>query len=215
MTTGFLKTTHPLNYALRIFQVLFLILAQVGGAAFYDVGAVHAAGISIIDDGGSNDPNGDGQNDLTRLTGDDPATSNFFEVSWSWDEPTAVKGGNASNACAMFDTDGDGNVNYSYCVEVSYTAALGYFITNSGSGTDSVKDFPAWIECSDQKNDRCTQPTRLSDPYTTPPIPATSTIAEGQTDPFPPVAGFTDGTPGGAGDDYPWDLNTTSSIASS
>jgi len=200
---------------------IFLLTATGAKSGLIATTVFQDAGISIIDDGGSNDPNGDGQNDLTRLTGDDIVSPNSFEVLWSWDEPTTIKGGNASNACAMFDTDGDGNVNYSFCVEVSWTAARGYFITDSGSGTDSVPDFPAWIQCSDQKNDRCTQPTRLADPYPRPASggnPAvgslgttTCSVAEANTDPFGPT-GQPAGTPGGAGDDYPADLTAACSI---
>ncbi len=181
--------------------------------------ATETGGVIVIDDGGSNDVMGDGQNDLTRLEGDNFLTEDVFEVGWSWDEPTTIKGGNASNGCAMFDTDGDGNINYSFCVEVSFTEADGYFITDSGTGEDSVKDFPAWIECSDGKDDRCTHPNRLADPYTDPPINAICMLMEANTDPFPPVIppGEEDpdpanGTPGGAGDDYPIDLTVVCEI---
>ncbi|MFN8585645.1 MAG: hypothetical protein U0446_10040 [Dehalococcoidia bacterium] len=203
------------NASLPAAALLFLIVvAAVGGIgmALIHSEPARAVGISIIDDGGSNDPNGDGQNDLTRMTGDDPSTSAQFEVSWSWDEPTTIKGGNASNACAMFDTNGDGNVNYSFCVEVSYTAQRGYFITDSGSGADSAADFPAWIQCTDNKNDRCTQPTRLADPYTNPVVAASCSVAETSTDPFGPT-NQTAGTPGGAGDDYPSDLSVTCQLS--
>jgi uncharacterized repeat protein (TIGR01451 family) len=190
-----------------------ILLACIVFGGFVDLPLAAAQGVSIIDDGGSNDPNGDGQNDLTRLTGDDPLTPNF-ELTWSWDEPSAIGGGNTSNACAMFDTDGDGNVNYSFCVEASDPNSDGnYVITDSGSGADSVADFPAWIQCSDAKNDRCTQPQRLADPYLGVLGTSACTIAPTSTDPFPPTA-LTAGTPGGAGDDYPLDLSADCTIDS-
>ncbi|SMO37323.1 hypothetical protein SAMN06266982_101354 [Propioniciclava tarda] len=127
--------------ALVAFAMTFSLTMLPGAVQF-----AHALeivwGYNVVDDGGSNDPNGDGQNDLTRLMGDESATATF-PIGWSWDQPTTIKGGNASNACALFDTDADGNVNYAFCVEVSYTTERGYFITDSGTGADSVKDFPA------------------------------------------------------------------------
>ncbi len=69
-------TGHPGRKALRIlslFTIILLLLAPLFGS----IQNALAAPISIIDDGGSNDPNGDGQNDLTRLTGDEYVTAHI------------------------------------------------------------------------------------------------------------------------------------------
>src|SRR5262245_56212013 len=68
----------------------------------------------IINDlNGANDE--PGQKDLTRMGRyDDP--SGYLEIFWSWDEGTT--GGNTLDACALFDSDSDGNVNYAVCGQV-------------------------------------------------------------------------------------------------
>ena len=67
----------------------------------------------INDLNGANDE--PGQKDLTRMGRyDDPA--GFLDIFWSWDEGTT--GGNTLDACALFDSDGDGNVNYAICGQV-------------------------------------------------------------------------------------------------
>ena len=150
---------------------------------------------------GANDPNGDGQNDLTRFTYDDSG-ADAISVLFSFDEPSTIQGGNASNACIMFDTDGDGDINNSFCVEVSYDSSLGeFYVTDSGDGGDSVKDFPAWIECADSKDDRCGQPDRLADPYNGNLQGSNCSIAIANSDPF------TDGNDNGE------DLEVTCSIS--
>ncbi len=211
--------SHAPRGLLRVFTLVIASLAML--LALFGFGASPAAAqdtlVIVNDDGGSNDPNGDGQNDLTQFGRDDSDPDTLL-IKWSWDEPSTIQGGNASNACAMFDTDGDGNVNYSFCLEVSYGDQDGdgtdeFFITDSGDGTDSVADFPAWIECSDAKDDRCTQPDRLADPYNGDLLDSSCTIMITATDPFAGDGVETAGTPGGAGDDYPNDLMATCEIA--
>ena len=64
----------------------------------------------INDLNGANDE--PGQKDLTRMGRyDDPA--GFLDIFWSWDEGTT--GNNTLDACALFDSNGDGNVNYAIC----------------------------------------------------------------------------------------------------
>ena len=190
--------------ALALFLLALVVLLSV----------TVASAVGIVDDGGANDAVG--QNDLTRLAYDD-TDPDFLDVQWSWDEPSAITGGGqAVNACAMFDTDGDGNVNYSLCVEVSEdqdptSPTFGQLVISHPPPPDGDTWFPHWIECSDAKDDRCTQPDRLGDPVD---LPAglgatTCSVAVTATDPFDATA------LNGPGSDYPNDIEATCFIDTS
>ena len=193
-----------------LFQIIMLIaVVSLGILANTQYAAAQA--IAIVDDGGANDAVG--QNDLTRLKLDNGNPA-LLEIAWSWDEPSAITGGGqAVNACAMFDTDGDGNVNYSLCLEVSEdhdqnSPTFGQLVISKPPPPDGDTWFPHWIECSDAKDDRCTQPNRLGDPVDLPAgLGATTCSAMvAPTDPFD--AAF----PNGPGSDYPNDIEAACSI---
>ena len=98
-----------------------------------------AAPITIVDDGGPDDEVG--QKDLNQLTVD--STASPLAVSWNWDD-TAWPGGNTGDACALFDTDGDGLANNVVCVGVGGDPATQQYIN-------------LW-NCSDNSASRCTSP---------------------------------------------------------
>jgi hypothetical protein len=164
-----------------------------------------AALVTSPDDGGPNDLNSDGQNDLTQFGRDDD-DPDFLTVTWSWDEPSALTGaGQTVNACALFDTDSDGLVDNAFCVEVSEDPPGTYVVTDSGSGTDSTKDYPTWVGCTEGGDDRCKQAAgggRIADPYLGGLEGSTCTVVVSDSDPFP-----------GAGDDDPKDLVATCQIS--
>src|SRR5205085_2640258 len=54
------------------------------------------------------------------------------------------------NGCALFDSDGDGNVNFNICAEIKNGTA-GAIVQTSNTATAH--------SCGDTKNDRCTTPT--------------------------------------------------------
>lgn len=101
---------------------------------------------TVVDTGGANDEVG--QNDLTQFGRDDsdPSTYNLF---WSWDD-ASWSGGNTGDACAQFDSNGDGNIDYAVCVEVGQGAGT-TVVQTAGSPT-------SWT-CDDSKADRCAGPT--------------------------------------------------------
>ncbi len=68
-----------------------------------------AADICTTDTAGANDVSG--QRDLTRLCSDTGGLPSKLNVKWQWDQ-TGWSSGNTGGACALFDTDGDGNANY-------------------------------------------------------------------------------------------------------
>jgi hypothetical protein len=85
-----------------------------------------------------------GQKDLTLLfvTYND-ITGNVETAGWSWDD-TAWPGGNSGDTCVMFDTDDNGNVDFSLCAQV---------------GNDPLEYLGQTLYyCSDKKSDRCTSP---------------------------------------------------------
>ena len=103
------------------------------------VGATSAAPLTFVDDGGADDE--PGQKDLNFLTVDygvPGATS--INVNWGWDD-TATTGNNTLDGCALFDTDGDGFANYSFCVIVSPAPAVANVLYSCGDGaSDSVHE---------------------------------------------------------------------------
>ncbi|HEX5902083.1 MAG TPA: hypothetical protein VF028_03055, partial [Actinomycetota bacterium] len=113
--------------------------------------AASAVPITIVDDAGADDE--PGQKDLNFLTVDYGAPgANTIDVNWGWDD-TATSGNNTRDACALFDSDGDGFANFSYCI----------IVQTNGTSTDQL------YSCGDTAADRCTNP-RL-------PIADTSTFA--------------------------------------
>lgn len=92
------------------------LLLAVATSAFAATSAL-AVPVTIVDPGVNDVP---GQRDLTTLTVD--TGSNPLAVSWQWDE-TSGSGANTLDACALFDTDGDGNVNAAVCVSACHEKA--------------------------------------------------------------------------------------------
>ncbi len=124
-----------------------LVLAMVAPNA-------SAAPITIVDDGGADDY--PGQKDLNFLTVDYGLPgATVIDVDWGWDD-TATSGANTRDGCALFDTDGDGKANYSYCVIVeadnSYSTVL--------------------YSCGDDDSDKCTNPRQAI------PAPGSSTSVD-------------------------------------
>jgi hypothetical protein len=105
------------------------------------VGVVSAAAISIVDDGGADDLNG--QKDLSLLIVDYDNLPATLDVSWNWDD-TDWSGSNTGDACSLYDTDGDGLANYSLCVVVA--------------GSPATYQSTRLYSCGDEEADRCTQP---------------------------------------------------------
>ena len=120
-----------------------------------------------------------GQKDLTRMCIDsqgDPIT-----VQFNWDE---IYGGGANtyDACNMFDTDGDGNINYSFCLTV--TAHPTTDIMEYGGVT--------LYSCGDDKPDRCTQPVV----EITPSFGTSCSASQQELDPVPAGAEYPQDTVG-------------------
>src|SRR3990172_6000853 len=145
--------------------------------------------ITLNDDAGANDE--PGQKDLTRM-GSDDSHAGTLEILWNWDI-TSQSGNNSADACALFDTNDDGRVNFSICGVWK-------------DGAVQEPDSPRLYSCGDDKSDRCTQPITLinaapnGDPDPSLIDSTCPTILVQSTDPFP------------TGDSYPNDAVANCSI---
>lgn len=130
------------------------------------------------DTGGANDD--PGQKDLTRQC-DAPLSSNPLVIAWNWDV-ISTGGNNTIDACALFDTDNDGNINYALCA--------------SWLGTgQQVSTSPVLYSCGDTRPDRCPGSAALTISYG-----SDCEIDRVNDDPFP------------AGDSYQLDTRAYCSI---
>ena len=127
------------------------------------IGDVLAAPETVVDENGANDE--PGQKDLTQLTIDYDGLPASVFVSWNWDE-ISWSGANTGDACALFDTDDDLNVDAAICVTISGDPAELF----------DVRLF----ECTaDAKVDRCTGPAEVVGD-----LDSTCTVDQANTDPF-------------------------------
>src|SRR5439155_5364681 len=126
----------------------------------------HAALQCVNDTAGANDE--PGQKDLTQLCVDEAGLPTSLSVTWNWDE-ISVSGNNTLDACSLYDTDGDGNVNYALCVST----------TNGSTSTTTL------YSCGDARPGRCTSPNS-----TIPSFQSTCSASVQNTDPFAAGANF-------------------------
>ena len=155
------------------------VLSSPGAAT----AAIPSGFFAVLDQEGVNDINSD-QVDMSQM-GRDDSDAAMYKLFWSWDSTSVWTGtGSTGDACALFDADGDGNVDFAVCARV----------TNPGADptvATLTAESPMLFSCADERNDRCSQPT---------PLPAAGitagTIGSGgvdrtsnlitDTDPFPP-----------------------------
>src|SRR5687767_11959700 len=115
--------------------------------------AIPASFFTIVDQQGVNDVNSD-QVDLTQM-GRDDSDAAMYKLFWSWDSTSQWTGeGQTGDACALFDSDGDGNVNFAVCARIENPNA-------DPTQAKLTADSPFLFSCDDSKNDRCAQPTQL------------------------------------------------------
>lgn len=146
------------------FLILILAVGQVVGAAgpFMQLQKAVAAPLCTVDTAGANDE--PGQKDLTKLCVDYAGNPTTVATTWNWDD-LGTSGANTLDACNLFDTDGDGNINYAVCV--------------------TTEDEPATLQtlttysCGDAKIDRCTTPATPVSSGTT-----VCDVSQQDTDPF-------------------------------
>jgi len=124
------------------------------------------------DSAGANDE--PGQKDLTRMCVDYTDLPNEIDVQFNWDN-TSWPGGNTGDGCSLYDTDGDGLVNFAVCVTVG--------------GSPAQIQTTTLYSCNDTKSDRCAGKTEVSITGAT---SCTASISE--TDPFAAGQGYPNDT---------------------
>jgi uncharacterized repeat protein (TIGR01451 family) len=104
----------------------------------------------------------DGANDVTSAVdltqyGIDSSTVDTYAIFWSWDATDDwTLTGQTGDACAQFDSDGDGAVNLEICVQIANTGGNPSLIgATSGS--------PLIFTCDDTRIDRCGAPSAVAD----------------------------------------------------
>lgn len=155
-------------------------------AASFTGGDLLAADYIVQDENGANDE--PGQKDLTQFFGFTAPVANSVKIGWSWDEIN-WSGNNTGDACALFDTDGDGKANYAVCVTVTGSPATQLDTADNPS--------PRLYSCNDTRVDRCAGPTLISSGSTS---AVDCEVAQTDTDPFT------------AGDEYPTDTSALCTI---
>ena len=152
---------------------------------------------SVTDQQGANDQ--PAQSDLTHM-GRDNSDPYYYKIFWSWDSIDQWTGtGSTGDACALFDSDGDGKVNYAVCGQITnQNANPNVVVQTTGS--------PFAFSCNNARTDRCGSPTSKSFTSTdiqAGPLPGSTASPAGNlitdTDPFGPTA------LNGPGSNYPSD----------
>ena len=113
---------------------------------------------TVVDQQGANDINTE-QSDLTQFGRDDTDVTKY-KMFWSWDSINSWTGtGQTGDACALFDNDGDGKINFAACARVANVNAD----PNNIQLVQMDATHPVYLwSCSDSKNDRCTNPNPVS-----------------------------------------------------
>ncbi len=154
-----------INKLRSLFLILVIATGQVATASgpFLSLQKAAAAPICVSDTAGANDE--PGQKDLTKLCVDYAGVPTTVATTWNWDD-LGTSGANTLDACNLFDTDGDGNINYAVCVTTENTPATLQTLTT--------------YSCGDAKIDRCTSTAAVISSGTT-----SCSVSQQSTDPFP------------------------------
>jgi len=130
---------------------------------------VVAAPACLLDTSGADDINAN-QKDLNEFcqgAGNDGGLSGCLSsdanLTWTWDD-TGWTGSNTGDACALYDTDGDGKANFALCATVAGSPAA----QSSGS--------PKFYSCDDTKALNCGSATAIT--------AVSSCVATNVADPF-------------------------------
>ncbi|HSX46848.1 MAG TPA: hypothetical protein VLF87_02580, partial [Patescibacteria group bacterium] len=116
-----------------------------------------------VDTAGANDvPN---QKDLNQMCADTSALPVTEHITWNWDE-LGSSGANTLDACALFDTNGDGNAEYSACVTtLGNPATLSALTVYSCNNTSSERCFGSAVVPAPLSAASCQVYQQGSDPF--------------------------------------------------
>src|SRR6266404_1888190 len=133
----------------------FVLIALAIGSPLAAARPAGATAACLLDMGGADDMNSNQKdlNEFCQSAGNDGGlggcTSSDANITWTWDD-TAFTGGNTGDACALYDTDGDGKANFALCVTVGSDPAV------QGSGS------PRFYSCDNSKELNCGGPTQIT-----------------------------------------------------
>lgn len=138
--------------------VVVMTLTVVGASLAYAHGANaipgnYAGGVQVDIHGANDVP---GQVDVTQM-GRDTSENPAVRIFWAWDSISAWTGsGQTGDACALFDdADADAFINYVVCARVQNINADPNNVGILAADTNK----PVYLfDCSNKKNDRCTNP---------------------------------------------------------
>lgn len=120
------------DYTIQVFDLSGALVAET---TFTDA---PISGTSVDSAGANDEP---GQKDLTQMSVDYSGLPSDFDLTWNWDE-LRWTGNNTGDACALFDTNGNGFADNALCVTVA---------GNPGSWQATNL-----YSCDDDRNNRCT-----------------------------------------------------------
>jgi hypothetical protein len=125
-----------------------LLGALTTGALLTDATPAAASAACVVDTEGADDI-GSTQKDMNALclsAGNDGGLagclSSDANLTWTWDD-TGLSGSNSADACALYDTDGDGKANFALCASIQNDPAA----QSAGS--------PRFYACDDSKTLNC------------------------------------------------------------
>jgi hypothetical protein len=126
--------------------VVAATLVTVGHPVSASDGSVTFLDVHGVDDAGAQADLVSTAVDYGHLDDPDPK----LHVEWNWDE-TRYSGNNTGDACALFDTTGDGLANYAVCVSIG------------GNPAAQLVDSPRLYQCTagNLSNSRCNGDTEL------------------------------------------------------
>jgi len=127
---------------------VFVALAFATGGVLVGAQSAFATAACLLDTSGADDINANQKdlNEFCQSAGNDGGLAGCLStdanLTWTWDD-TGWTGSNTGDACALYDTDGDGKANFALCASVQNSPA----VQASGS--------PRFYSCDDTKALNC------------------------------------------------------------
>ncbi len=127
---------------------LLKLTAEGASSSLRALALISGPFFTVIDQNGANDE--PGQKDLTQM-GREDNDPDFLKIYWSWDSVDFTS--QAGDACALFDSNGNGDIDLAVCGEVANGANF-----DAANPVINLAALSVWT-CGDGKPDRCSQPT--------------------------------------------------------
>lgn len=139
---------------------LAVLMLTAAGAAFASLPSRYdgTGGVTTDVDGQNDVP---GQVDITQM-GRDTSDATKHRIFFSWDSISSWTGsGQTGDACALFDSDADNNINFVACARVANVVPS--LEPNVRLVTQATGKPVYLFNCSDKRMDRCSNPSPVRD----------------------------------------------------